>query len=202
MPSIKSIDWVEQLPPVVYHWIRKLHSWAAAKHMQKTTIIHAQRLSRAGYAPYGQVIEADPSQPFKPANFGRAKRYNMLVDAKNLRPESATLNVCVFRCSAWMEPQLEVKILERHEFSTQVFMPMEAGKYITVVALGGSTPDVETLAAFVMDGPQGISYHPGIWHYPMTVLHHQLDMFCLVYENGAAGDCEVKNLEHPVIVQI
>jgi ureidoglycolate lyase len=170
--------------------------------MQKTNSIKPQHLSRESYAPYGQVIDSDPSQVFKPANFGRAKRYNMLVDAKNLRPDSATLNVCVFHCSAWCEPQLEVKLLERHAFSTQVFMPMAAGRYITIVAQGESEPDLETLAAFVIEGPQGISYHPGIWHYPMTVLDHELDMFCLVYENGAAGDCEVKNLAHPVIVQI
>jgi ureidoglycolate lyase len=168
--------------------------------VHKTNTIKAQRLSKESYAPYGHVIEADPSQPFKPANFGRAKRYNMLVDAKNLRPESATLNACIFRCSAWSEPELEVKLLERHEFSTQVFMPMEAGRYITIVAQGGSEPNVETLAAFVMEGPQGISYHPGTWHYPMTVLDHQMDMFCLVYEDGTAGDCEIKDLAHPVII--
>jgi len=170
--------------------------------MQHINTIHTQRLSRESYGPYGQVIDVDPSQPFKPANFGRAKRYNMLVDAKNLRPESAVLNACIFRCSAWCEPQLELKLLERHEFSTQVFMPMEAGRYITIVALGQDQPDLDTLAAFVMEGPQGISYHPGTWHYPMTVLDKQLDMFCLVYEDGTSGDCEIKNLASPVIVQI
>ncbi|MBS1994411.1 MAG: ureidoglycolate lyase [Cyanobacteria bacterium SZAS LIN-2] len=165
-------------------------------------IIQAKPITRGSYEPYGELIVADPSLPFKPANFGRAQRYNFLSDAKNLRPDTARLNVCVFRCSAWTEPQLEMKLLERHAFSTQIFMPMEAGRYITIVALGDSEPDIATIAAFVIEGPQGISYHPGTWHYPMTVLDHQLDMFCLVYEDGEAGDCEIKTLAAPLTVQI
>jgi ureidoglycolate lyase len=170
--------------------------------MQNTATIRAQKLTRETYAPYGQVIEADQALPFKPANFGRAKRYNFLADAKNLRPDSASINVCVFHCSAWTEPQIEVKLLERHEFSTQIFVPMQSGRYITIVAQGGDTPDEKTIAAFVMDGPQGISYYPGTWHYPMTVLDHPLDMFCLVYEDGTNGDCQVKNLLQPVVIQL
>jgi ureidoglycolate hydrolase len=170
--------------------------------MEKRIVIKAQKLTKGSYAPYGQVIEADETQPFKPANFGRAKRFDFLAEAKNMRPDSAPPNVCVFRCSAWTEPQIEVKLLERHEFSTQIFVPMQTGKYITIVAQGGSAPDEKTLAAFVMDGPQGISYYPGTWHYPMTVIGKPLDMFCLVYEDGAAGDCEVKNLIQPVLIEL
>jgi len=170
--------------------------------MPNAGVIKAQAITREAYAPYGELLVADPALSHKPANFGRAKRYNFLSDAKNLRPDSARPNVCIFRCSAWTEPQLEMKLLERHEFSTQIFMPMEAGRYITVVALGDKEPDVSTIKAFVIEGPQGISYHPGTWHYPMTVLDHQLDMFCLVFENGEAGDCEIKDLPAELTIQI
>jgi len=165
-------------------------------------IIRAQKLTKAAYQAYGNVLDSDPSQLYGSANFGRAKRYNNLVDLKNLRPHKAKLNVCIFSCTAWTEPELTVAVLERHQFSTQVFMPMAAGRYITVVATGGDEPDLSALAAFIIEGPQGISYHPGIWHYPMTVLDASLDMFCLVYENGSADDCQVLPLPRPIVVSI
>jgi ureidoglycolate lyase len=168
----------------------------------QTRIIKAEKLSMAGYAPYGQLLAASSDGQFKPANFGRAKRFDSLVEMQNLRPETAILNVCIFRCSAWTASELEVKVLERHAYSTQVFMPMQAGRYITIVARGDSEPDLTSLRAFVVDGPQGISYDPGVWHYPMTALTSPLDLSCLVYEDGTAGDCDILTLSTAVIVHI
>lgn len=168
----------------------------------KTARLKAQALTQAAYAPYGDVIEANETMPFKPANFGRAKRFNHLAAPVNLRQGEATANVCVFRCSPWTESTLDVALLERHEHSTQIFAPMQSGKYVTIVALGADEPDISTLAAFIVDGPQGISYRPGIWHYPMTALEQPLDLVCLVFENDSAEDCDVRTLPSPVTVDL
>ncbi|MBU6454396.1 MAG: ureidoglycolate lyase [Cyanobacteria bacterium REEB67] len=168
----------------------------------QTRIIKAEKLSTREYAPYGQVLAASADGPSKPANFGRARRFDSLVEMQNLRLDTATLNVCIFRCSAWTSSELEVKVLERHAFSTQVFMPMQAGRYITIVARGEGEPDLASLRAFIIDGPQGISYDPGVWHYPMTALDNTLDLSCLVYEDGTAGDCDILTLSAAVIVHL
>ena len=122
--------------------------------------LFVERLVEERYAPYGNVIDGGERKTFRPANFGRAKRYDYLAAMHNLRPTTAKLNVCVFECSAFCDPTLSLNVLERHAFSTQIFMPMAAGRYITIVATGGDAPDLSTLRAFIIDGPQGISYHP------------------------------------------
>lgn len=163
--------------------------------------IAAQPLTPDAYAPYGRVIMASPrGEPGRPANQGTARRFDHLVAVENLRPASAALNVSVFRCAPRplpaVSPAIEVALLEKHPGSTQVFLPMSARRYLAVVALGGDRPDLSTLAAFLAEGPQGVSYHPGVWHHPMIALDAEADFACLVWEDGSAGDCvEVRYAE-------
>lgn len=159
------------------------------------------KLTRLAYERYGTVIGADESLPFKPANMGTAKRFNHLADIQNRRSD-ARLNMCVFRCSAAQLP-LEIRLLEKHEHSTQIFLPMNAtAKYLAIVCLGGDAPDLETLSAFLVEGPQGISYYPGVWHYPMTALGEPIDFACLVAENDSVDDCTIHTFEHPLTIEI
>lgn len=167
--------------------------------------IKAIPLSKAAYQPYGVLIEADESQPFKAANMGTAKRFNNLCRLENLRQDKANLNLCVFRCSPLESLPLEMKLLEKHQLSTQVFMPMlmpAQSKYLAIVCLGADKPDLASLAAFVVDRACGISYHPGVWHYPMTAIGACIDFACLVYEDETADDCCVVQLAETVRVFI
>lgn len=163
-------------------------------------IIKPVALSRNAYERYGTVIGADESLPFKPANMGTAKRFNYLADVQNRRPD-ARLNMCVFRCSAAKLP-LEIRLLEKHEHSTQIFLPMNAAAtYLAIVCLGGDAPDLETLSAFLVEGPQGISYYPGVWHYPMTALGEPIDFACLVAENDSVDDCTIHIFDQPLTIK-
>jgi len=165
-------------------------------------VLKSVPIERATYAPYGDVIAADESLPFTYANMRTAKRFNHLSDVKNLRPESAKLNLCVFRCQPARAP-LEVRLLERHRYSTQVFLPMaQTARFLVVVSLGGDTPALETLKAFVVEGARGISYRPGVWHYPMTALDNPLDFSCLIWEDNSEGDCQIVNLDKPIRVEL
>jgi ureidoglycolate lyase len=70
----------------------------------------------------------------------------------------------------------EVKVLERHPFTTQSFLPMGSSAekaYVVVVAddaEGGNKPDVASVRAFVMRGGEGVCYGVGTWHAPMCVV--------------------------------
>lgn len=165
------------------------------------SIIHARSLTRSDYSVYGNVISADADRPFKLTNMGTAQRFNHLSELKNLRPQ-AELNMCVFRCSPAVLP-LEISLLEKHEFSTQIFLPMSSSaSYLAIVCLGGSEPDLKTLSAFHVVGPQGISYHPGVWHYPITALGVSIDFACLVYECDTAQDCTIHNFKEPLQITL
>jgi ureidoglycolate lyase len=167
---------------------------------QTITTLSTQPFSAAAYKPYGNAIGADEEASFVLANMGRAKRYNFLSDVENLRPDSAKLNLCVFRCSVIKLP-LQVELLEKHQHSTQVFLPMsKTSKYLAIVCLGGNEPDLSTLSAFIVEGAQGISYHPGVWHYPMAALEEEIDFACLVWEDQTKEDCEVFKFSQSITV--
>jgi len=141
-------------------------------------------LEREAYAPFGDVIAAKPG--FRSANQGTAQKSEHLaelVDRRGARP-----NLSVFRCAP-REVPFEVGLLEKHGASTQVFVPMNATRYLVIVALGSDEPDLATLRAFVASGVQGITYRPGVWHHPMVALDRETDFFCLVYEDGTEADC-------------
>ena len=63
-------------------------------------------------------------------------------------------------------------MLERHEFSSQTFVPVDVGRWLIVVAphakAGG--PDLAGLKAFVADGRHGVTYKANTWHHGLTTL--------------------------------
>lgn len=149
--------------------------------------IEAAPLSREAYAQFGDVIEASGAKDgWRSANQGSAQKSEHLAELVDLR--AARPNLSVFRCAPRQVP-FEVALLEKHEASTQVFVPMNGSRYLVIVALGDSEPDLSTLAAFVATGAQGITYRPGVWHHPMVALDRETDFFCLVFEDGTARDC-------------
>jgi ureidoglycolate lyase len=161
--------------------------------------VPAEPLTSARYRPYGDVIAAGVSSP---ANQGTARRSDFLAELRSLRPR-AKPNLCVFRCLPFRGRVFPVRLLERHAFSTQVFLPLgSSARCLIIVALGGPRPDLSTLRAFLLDGPRGVSYRPGIWHHPMVVLGRRTDMACLVWEDGTPRDGEVVRLAGAVSASV
>jgi len=167
---------------------------------EKRKEIVAKPLTPDGYLPFGHVLSVRENDPAlaTAANQGTAARFNWLATLENLRPNSARTNMCVFRCQPRQLP-FDVKLLERHEFSTQFFIPMNAKKrYLVIVAKGGIEPDLSTLEAFVASNIQGIGYYPGTWHHPMIALDDVTDFVCIVHEDGSPRDCEVVQLDSTI----
>ncbi|KAL8280170.1 hypothetical protein RQP46_007500 [Phenoliferia psychrophenolica] len=177
--------------------------------------VPAVPLTPDAFSAYGSVIQSYPDHRsarkdvvVKPVNFGTAFKFNHLAPVTFLPPPSdpnvkAEVNFCVFRCDQQNgvvgkngKEQWEVKVLERHEFSSQAFVPMGGGggRYLVLVAAPGadSKPDLSTLRAFIATNAQGISYHPNIWHHPIIALDATTDFACVVNETGVGAiDCEI-----------
>jgi len=151
--------------------------------------IAARPLTQAEYARYGNVLSAGRDDVAAvAANLGTAQKRNRLAPLSNARPH-AEANVSVFRCSPILERPVPLRLLEKHPLSTQMFVPMNARRYLVVVAEGGEAADLSTLAAFLAVGPQAITYHPGIWHHPMIALDDVVDFVCVAFDDGTTGDC-------------
>lgn len=153
-----------------------------------------QPFTQERYAPYGDVLEAAPQgAPGRLVNQGFVRRFDHVAPVANLRSH-ATLNLAFFRCQPRSLDNFVVTQLERHIASTQAFVPAGDARYLVVTALGGDRPDLSTLAAFLVEGARGVSYHPGVWHLPLVALDHVTDFACVVYEDGTADDCGVAML--------
>ena len=116
------------------------------------TFLPAVPLTTRAFESYGAVIDGpsshnpdeDGGRRFKIVNQGTAKKYLDLGEILNNYPAEAgaRTNVHVYRCDPAAQLPFEVKLLERHRFTTQAFIPMIplAGKqdgFLVVVAQNG-----------------------------------------------------------------
>lgn len=181
--------------------------------------IVAEKLTPENFKPYGGVISADDqikNVQSSSANYGTAVKMHKVAPITNnyaMCPsrKQATANWNIFRCSApkhlisgsGFSKQYKAKVLERHPFSTQTFIPMghcpnEAAYIVIVATTDNSTspklPDPSTLKAFVCKGNQSVTYGVGTWHAPMVVINEAilyLDFAVFIHENGVADeDCQ------------
>jgi ureidoglycolate hydrolase len=157
--------------------------------------LHLVPLSVDSFKLYGDVVEYNSKESNK-ANQGTASRVDFLTQLQNLRKD-ANPNLCLFRSSPIKLP-LEINLLERHQFSSQMFIPMtnSIASYIVIVALDkGNQPDLTTLRAFKATSLQAFNYHANVWHHPMLSLESVIDFVCLVWEKREkctknTDDCE------------
>jgi ureidoglycolate lyase len=163
--------------------------------------VGAQILTSVAYAPYGAVVAAGRPDDGRDGNVGRARIYKRLAPLEDRRPGVAKPTVSVFRCAPWIGP-VRVALLEKHPASTQMFIPMNARRYLVIVALGGDRPDLDTVAAFLATGVQGVTYGPGVWHHPMFALDTETDFACVVWEDGGPDDCRVVQLAAEDVVDV
>jgi len=180
-------------------------------------------LTSEAFSTFGQVIQAygdhtaaPPGTKITPANQGSATKFHKLSLLQSSYPagSGASAGISTYRCNPTeiVNGSVELKVLERHPYTNQAFIPMGGGgilgdealkdpgdAYLVVVAHDGAggKPDLSTLRAFVASAGQGIMYNTAIWHQPMTVLYKPMDFSCVETQigNGDKADCEILELE-------
>lgn len=155
-------------------------------------------ISSTLYAPYGSLIREGEMASARSANHGTALAWDALATLVNLRGASARATVSLFRCLPHGSDRLAIRVLERHPASTQMFVPMRSARYALIVAEGEHEPDLDTLAAFIVEGAQAITYAPGIWHHPMIALDREADFVNVLFTDGTSSDCEEYRYDEPL----
>ncbi|KAK9413089.1 putative Ureidoglycolate hydrolase [Seiridium unicorne] len=187
-------------------------------------------LTRDSFAPFGDVLTnpAPQSLPHSTApssiasgalpcgaisaNQGTAIQYKQLGTLRNLYDQAPSRShgmprVTMFVCGARElsgkgRDEFEVKVLERHPFTTQTFVPLTKDgartRYLVIVAPtlkptkgdeglpvpveardgkgglpGSGLPDLSRSRAFIASGEQAVTYGAGTWHAPMVALGEQ-----------------------------
>ena len=151
-----------------------------------------QPLSREAFAPFGDVIDI-------PDAVGRTYYDDALG---NLR-QGARPSLSVILKAESAERPLRADMLERHEFSSQTFVPVDVARWLIVVAPQAASggPDRAGVRAFIASGKQGITYRPDTWHHGLTVLDRPGRFAVFMWLDGSKGDEEFVPVE-PFTIRI
>lgn len=200
--------------------------------------VSSSPLTRESFAPFGHVVEntlktIDPGSSAAAARLPRnasianqgsalklsnvtpmTNNYGLAPSQMPSRP-AVSMFVChprTLRQASSKKLRFDVRILERHPFTTQTFVPMGlAGDdpstlYLVIVAptlpqtwsAPGSEgmPDLRNLKAFVATGTQAVTYGAGTWHAPMVVLGKRpIEFVVYQFTNGVGcDDCQEVDL--------
>jgi len=137
-------------------------------------------LTKAGFAPFGEVIESDGVEHF-PINQGFAERFNDLASV-----DAEAVNISIVVANPRPMP-IAITLMERHPLGSQIFYPLQDRPWLVVVC--GDPTDATSFRAFSATGRQGINYARNTWHHPLLVLEAE-SRFLVVDRKGPGANLE------------
>lgn len=146
-------------------------------------ILTVHPLTRAAFAPFGEVIETDGADHY-PINNGTTERYHDLADVDVAAQNGRSL-INIFRGSPVALP-VPITMVERHPLGSQAFIPLAPRPFLIVVADTGGSGKPGNLFAFLSVNGQGVNYRRNVWHHPLLALEQPTDF--LVIDRGGPGD--------------
>lgn len=144
-------------------------------------IILVEKLTREAFAPFGDVIDFDGPISY-PINGGMTQRFHDLARVEVQGPNAHAL-ISLARGQKYDLP-LTLKMVERHPFGSQAFIPLSPEPFIVITALEGDDGPGRPRAFLTAPG-QGINYHRNTWHGVLTPIHGVQDF--LVVDRGGDG---------------
>jgi ureidoglycolate lyase len=158
-------------------------------------LITAAPLTREAFAPFGDVLDTDWPDHF-PINNGMAQRFHALSRAEATGP-AAEVAISIFRGQPYPFP-LELKMVERHPFGSQAFMPLSPAPYLVAVCEDGPDGPGEP-QAFIVAGGKGVNYRRNVWHAVLTPIGAEQE-FLVVDRIGDGSNLEEFFFETPFTV--
>jgi len=159
------------------------------------SMITIEPLTRATFAPFGQVIELDGAQHY-PINRGMVERYHDLARIELGGPDPRPL-LSLMRGRPYALP-LSLDMVERHPLGSQAFYPLSPRPFLVIVALDHhGTP--QTPRAFRTAPGQGVNLAMNTWHGVLTPLEAESD-FLVVDRGGIGNNLEEFHFDTPYTV--
>lgn len=161
-----------------------------------TIPITALPLTRAAFAPFGEVIEPDPARAY-PINGGMCMRHHDLARVETADPADRVL-ISIFRARPYAFP-LTLRLVERHPLGSQAFMPLSPHPFLVVVCPDdGGRPGAPH--AFLTAQGQGVNYPRGLWHGVLTPMGAPQDF--LVVDRAGKDNTEEYVFPEPFTVRL
>jgi ureidoglycolate lyase len=147
--------------------------------------IKIEPLTRAAFAPFGDVIETEGAQHY-PINAGMCERYHDLARVEIAGPNARQL-ISIFVGQPYALP-LTLKMVERHPLGSQAFVPLSPEPFLVIVAADeDGRPGVPR--AFMTNGAQGVNYPINTWHGVLTPVGQE-QRFLIVDRGGEGNNLE------------
>ncbi|NTT87304.1 ureidoglycolate lyase [Tabrizicola fusiformis] len=154
------------------------------------TLLRAQPLTAAAFAPFGDVLAA--TGDFRLINAGLCRRHHDL--ARLDFGAEGRAGISIFQAEPRALPY-SFDLIERHPDGSQAFLPMTQHPFLIIVS---PDPQAEP-CAFITDGTQGINLHRGTWHGVLTPLHAP-GLFTVVDRIGTTANLEEHRFATPFTV--
>jgi ureidoglycolate lyase len=159
------------------------------------TRIVAVPLTAAGFAPFGQVLEA-AGEPDRIINRGLCGRWH---DLARLEFATGRAGISLFRAEPCRLP-LILDMVERHAQGSQAFLPMTADPFLVVVAPDEGGRPGRPLA-FVTASGQGVNYARGTWHGVLAPLGLP-GLFAGVDRIGPGANLDEHRFDPPYLIEL
>ncbi|KUF10929.1 ureidoglycolate lyase [Pseudoponticoccus marisrubri] len=158
------------------------------------TRITIEPLSEAGFAPFGEVLEA-AGDPDKIINQGMCGRFH---DRATLDfTQGGRVGISLFRAELRALPY-RLEMMERHPLGSQAFLPMSMDGFLVIVAPdAGGRPGQPR--AFRSAPGQGINFHRNTWHGVLTPLSGE-GLFAVIDRIGEGDNLQEHWFEDPYII--
>ena len=145
-------------------------------------LLAIEPLTADGFAPFGEVIEADPAT-VRLINGGTTERFHALSFA-DVAGEGARVAINIFRGQPRSFPY-EISMMERHPLGSQSFSPLSARPFLVAVSLDDAGRPARPRVFLARPG-QGVNYGRNVWHHPLLSVGAVCDF--LVVDREGPGD--------------
>ncbi|MBR0650193.1 Ureidoglycolate hydrolase [Roseomonas terrae] len=156
-----------------------------------TRVLHLEPLTAEAFAPFGDVVEP-------PAAGERLSLAGSLQGLDGAVQPRLSFN----NAAPWSLPLTATK-MERHNRTSQCFVPMDVSRWVVMVAPDkGGRPDPAKLRAFLVRGDQAVNYRLGTWHHPLRPLDQPGRFAVLMWTTGdRANDEEWSDLPEEIAIE-
>lgn len=151
--------------------------------------IKPKPLNAESFKLYGEVI--CPKGDYTISNKGTGRKWNNLAQFDMF--DGGEVNLAILRT---MDIAPEFNRMERHKFTSQIFIPLGGKRSLVAVALPSEKqPLLEQVEVFLMEGDQGVSFYRNTWHHTLFPLDGETDYVVITRGGNIPVDVELMPIE-------
>ena len=151
-----------------------------------------EKLTREGFAPFGDVIEMSGTPLSINQGFG-----NRFDDLCKVEAGEGAVKVSLFEARPRTSP-IKIDLMERHPLGSQAFYPLQNEEWLVVVC--ADPKDEMSFRCFRATGQQGVNYARNVWHFPLLVFAPS--QFIVVDRKGPGVNLEEVALALPLLIAV